>query len=160
MTAHVAEQPLTFAEELHEQRWDDHRYYHRSRVNQRCIRLHRLFDIHHKRLHVVLDLDRMNRLIRIRLSECGHCADGLADVFHGLAAVTQELNRLDLRILLRGAGVDRFNGGRGVGRNERRPEAAFCHATNSDKLGRGSARSSSNCKSRKVLPVPLRTWTW
>lgn len=26
--------PLTFAEELHEQRWDDHRYYHRSYVNQ------------------------------------------------------------------------------------------------------------------------------
>jgi hypothetical protein len=25
---------LTFAEELHEQRWDDHRLYHRSRVNQ------------------------------------------------------------------------------------------------------------------------------
>ena len=25
---------LTFSEELHEQRWDDHRYYHRSRVNQ------------------------------------------------------------------------------------------------------------------------------
>ena len=25
---------LTFAEELHEQRWDDHRYYHQSRVNQ------------------------------------------------------------------------------------------------------------------------------
>jgi len=24
----------TFADELHEQRWDDHRYYHRSRVNQ------------------------------------------------------------------------------------------------------------------------------
>jgi hypothetical protein len=26
--------PLTFLEELREQRWDDHRYYHRSRVNQ------------------------------------------------------------------------------------------------------------------------------
>jgi hypothetical protein len=26
--------PLSFGEELHEQRWDDHRYYHRSRVNQ------------------------------------------------------------------------------------------------------------------------------
>jgi hypothetical protein len=25
---------LTFSEELREQRWDDHRYYHRSRVNQ------------------------------------------------------------------------------------------------------------------------------
>ena len=25
---------LTFAEELREQRWDDHRYYHHSRVNQ------------------------------------------------------------------------------------------------------------------------------
>lgn len=25
---------LSFGEELHEQRWDDHRYYHRSRVNQ------------------------------------------------------------------------------------------------------------------------------
>src|SRR5271156_5229298 len=25
---------LTFLEELHEQRWDDHRYYHRSYVNQ------------------------------------------------------------------------------------------------------------------------------
>jgi hypothetical protein len=25
---------LTFAEELHQQRWDDHRYYHQSRVNQ------------------------------------------------------------------------------------------------------------------------------
>jgi hypothetical protein len=26
--------PLTFLEELKEQRWDDHRYYHQSRVNQ------------------------------------------------------------------------------------------------------------------------------
>lgn len=26
--------PLTFLEELREQRWDDHRYYHQSRVNQ------------------------------------------------------------------------------------------------------------------------------
>lgn len=26
--------PLTFAEELREQRWDDHRYYHQSRINQ------------------------------------------------------------------------------------------------------------------------------
>lgn len=30
----TAPAPLTFGEELHEQRWDDHRYYHRSRVNQ------------------------------------------------------------------------------------------------------------------------------
>jgi len=34
MTAYTAERSLTFAEELREQRWDDHRYYHRSRVNQ------------------------------------------------------------------------------------------------------------------------------
>lgn len=25
---------MTFAEELHQQRWDDHRYYHHSRINQ------------------------------------------------------------------------------------------------------------------------------
>lgn len=28
------EHPMTFLEELREQRWDDHRYYHQSRVNQ------------------------------------------------------------------------------------------------------------------------------
>ena len=28
------ERQLTFLEELHEQRWDDHRYYHQSRINQ------------------------------------------------------------------------------------------------------------------------------
>lgn len=30
----VAQPTLTFAEELHQQRWDDHRYYHQSYVNQ------------------------------------------------------------------------------------------------------------------------------
>ena len=25
---------MTFLEELHQQRWDDHRYYHHNRVNQ------------------------------------------------------------------------------------------------------------------------------
>ena len=25
---------MTFAEELHQQRWDDHRYYHHNRINQ------------------------------------------------------------------------------------------------------------------------------
>ena len=30
----AAARPLTFLEELKEQRWDDHRYYHQSRVNQ------------------------------------------------------------------------------------------------------------------------------
>ncbi|WAS91210.1 Mpo1-like protein [Nannocystis punicea] len=30
----VRARPLSFLEELREQRWDDHRYYHRSRVNQ------------------------------------------------------------------------------------------------------------------------------
>ena len=34
MTASTALPRLSFAEELREQRWDDHRYYHRSRVNQ------------------------------------------------------------------------------------------------------------------------------
>ncbi len=34
MTELTAESHLSFMEELHEQRWDDHRYYHRSRVNQ------------------------------------------------------------------------------------------------------------------------------
>src|SRR5262245_56077251 len=34
MIEQTAETSLTFAEELHEQRWDDHRFYHRSRVNQ------------------------------------------------------------------------------------------------------------------------------
>jgi hypothetical protein len=29
-----APRPLTFREELAEQRWDDHRYYHQSRINQ------------------------------------------------------------------------------------------------------------------------------
>jgi len=32
--ASIAAKPMTFAEELHQQRWDDHRYYHQSRVNQ------------------------------------------------------------------------------------------------------------------------------
>jgi hypothetical protein len=30
----TARRPLTFREELAEQRWDDHRYYHQSRINQ------------------------------------------------------------------------------------------------------------------------------
>jgi hypothetical protein len=30
----TARRPLTFREELEEQRWDDHRYYHQSRINQ------------------------------------------------------------------------------------------------------------------------------
>jgi hypothetical protein len=30
----AAPRQLSFAEELHEQRWDDHRYYHQSRINQ------------------------------------------------------------------------------------------------------------------------------
>jgi hypothetical protein len=34
MMENTAAAPLSFGEELHEQRWDDHRYYHRSRVNQ------------------------------------------------------------------------------------------------------------------------------
>lgn len=34
MTESIANRPLTFMEELHEQRWDDHRYYHQSRINQ------------------------------------------------------------------------------------------------------------------------------
>lgn len=34
MIDHAAPLPSTFLEELHEQRWDDHRFYHRSRVNQ------------------------------------------------------------------------------------------------------------------------------
>ena len=32
-TASIAE-PKSFFEELREQRWDDHRFYHQSRVNQ------------------------------------------------------------------------------------------------------------------------------
>lgn len=34
MSEALATRALTFSEELHEQRWDDHRFYHRSRVNQ------------------------------------------------------------------------------------------------------------------------------
>jgi hypothetical protein len=34
MTELTATRPLTFREELREQRWDDHRFYHQSRVNQ------------------------------------------------------------------------------------------------------------------------------
>jgi hypothetical protein len=34
MTEAAAERRLSFMEELHEQRWDDHRYYHQSRINQ------------------------------------------------------------------------------------------------------------------------------
>jgi hypothetical protein len=34
MTERIEAPHKTFLDELHEQRWDDHRYYHRSRVNQ------------------------------------------------------------------------------------------------------------------------------
>jgi hypothetical protein len=34
MSVTIHTNPKSFAEELHEQRWDDHRYYHQSRVNQ------------------------------------------------------------------------------------------------------------------------------
>jgi hypothetical protein len=34
MTDQTTSRRKTFKDELHEQRWDDHRYYHRSRVNQ------------------------------------------------------------------------------------------------------------------------------
>ena len=34
MSEHTEARPLSFLEELREQRWDDHRFYHRSRVNQ------------------------------------------------------------------------------------------------------------------------------
>ena len=34
MTQTLTAEPMSFAEELRVQRWDDHRYYHQSRVNQ------------------------------------------------------------------------------------------------------------------------------
>jgi len=33
-TVQSVQRRLSFTEELHEQRWDDHRYYHQSRINQ------------------------------------------------------------------------------------------------------------------------------